>query len=204
MTKSDRVRDGVRADIVSGALVAGAVLDEVALAEQYEVSRTPVREALRSLAADGLLVGGPRRQQVVVDVTQRHRDEITVLRTALEQAAVDEACRRVTDDDLDGLHLMLIRQRRMAEAGDAASFLSEDERFHKSFSEVARMPLLSRFLEQLGPFVRLARLDISTDRTHLAGLVVEHEQLVELLEAGESVALRTALAEHIGNTARRG
>lgn len=203
-TKAERVRRAVLDDIISGALPAGSPLDEVVLAEQHAVSRTPVREALRRLQSDGLLETGPRRQLLVVDVSPRHRREITTVRVALETAAVGQACESRDDDDLDRLDLLVLKQRRAADAGEAETFLRLDEEFHLALAAAARMPTLSRMLAQLGAFVRLGRLGEVTTAAHLRALVREHEELVALLRSRAADPLRSTLAAHIEQTAPRG
>ena len=203
-TKAGRVRQAVLADILSGALAPGTPLDEVALAQQHDVSRTPVREALRRLQSEGLLEVGPRRQLLVVDVSPEHRREVTTLRVALEGAAAAAACERRDEDDLDRLELLLLKQGRAAGAGDAETFLRLDEEFHLALAGAARMPTLSRMLEQLGAFVRLGRLGEATTTRHMQGLVGEHEQLVSLLRSRRAARLRTTLAAHIEQTSPRG
>lgn len=203
-TKAERVRRAVLADIVSGALPPGTPLDEVTLAAQHEVSRTPVREALRRLQSDGLLEVGPRRRLLVVDVSPEHRREVTTLRVALEGAAAAAACDHRDEDDLDRLDLLLLKQGRAADADDAETFLRLDEEFHLALAGAARMPTLSRMLGQLGAFVRLGRLGEETSTAHMKGLVTEHTELVELLRARRAGRLRAALATHIERTAPRG
>lgn len=202
-TKAGRVHDALRADILSGDLAAGEPLDEATVAAAHGVSRTPVREALRALHSEGLLVIGQRRQLHVVDVSPEHRQEITSLRIALEGAAVEQACSRCTDDDLDRLRLLVRRQQRQAETADSAGFLVADEDFHRALAEVAGMPTLMRLLEQLGAFVRLARLGVPTPRQHMLGLVREHDHLLDLLEEGDARTLTRQLGEHIRNTSPR-
>ncbi|WP_353951975.1 GntR family transcriptional regulator [Knoellia sp. S7-12] len=202
-TKADRVRLAVLDDIMSGTLTPGTPLDEVVLAQQHSVSRTPVREALRRLQSDGLLQTGARRQLLVVDVSPEHRREITTLRVALEGAAAVAACELRDEDDLDRLGLLLLKQLRCAEADDAETFLRLDEEFHLALAEVARMPTLSRMLAQLGAFVRLGRLGEPTDSQHMLGLVREHEELVSLLTLRKAAKLRTTLATHIEQTTPR-
>lgn len=203
-TKAERVRLAVLDDILSGALPAGSPLDEVALAAQHAVSRTPVREALRRLQSEGLLGTGPRRQLLVVDVSPGHRREITTLRVALEAAATGQACELRDDDDLDRLELLVLKQRRAADAGESEAFLRLDEEFHLALAAAARMPTLSRMLGQLGAFVRLGRLGEATTTAHLHGLVREHEQLVSLLRERAAATLRSTLTTHIQQTAPRG
>jgi DNA-binding GntR family transcriptional regulator len=175
----------------------------LSLAEAHGVSRTPVREALRTLASEGLLVPGGRRQLLVVDASERHRNEIVAIRVALEGAAAADACARVTADDVDALRLLTMKQRRSADADDAEAFLRLDEEFHRELAAVAAMPTLSRLLAQLGAFVRLTRLGEPTGRRHMRGLTREHDHLVDLLEAGDAAGLREALEAHISSTAQR-
>ncbi|MDX2394083.1 GntR family transcriptional regulator [Streptomyces sp. DK15] len=201
-TKASRVYAALREEILSGRLGAGAVLDEADLAGSFEVSRTPVREALRSLQQDGLLLDGPRRQLFVIDVSE-HRREVVLLREALEGAATVEACRRLEPADLDGLRLTVIRQRRAARSQDTDEFFRLDEEFHRALAGVARMPLLSMLLGQLGAFVHLARAGQATDTDHMLGVAEEHERLVDLLEARDALTLRAALTTHIHDLAPR-
>ncbi|MGO1167960.1 MAG: GntR family transcriptional regulator [Janibacter sp.] len=202
-TKAGHVHQALRADILAGRLAAGDTVDEVVTAAEHEVSRTPVREALRMLTSEGLLVPGARRQLQVVDISPEHRREVTSLRVALEGAATGPACARRTPDDIDRLQLLVARQRREAKGGDAMAFLEADEAFHRALAEVAGMPMLMLLLDQLGGFVRLARLGAPTPQRHMLALTREHDHLVDLLEAGEAEQLATALDEHIRSTTLR-
>ncbi|KRE42734.1 GntR family transcriptional regulator [Knoellia sp. Soil729] len=202
-TKAEAVHAAVLADVMSGALPPGTPLDEVALAEQHTVSRTPVREALRRLQSEGLLETGPRRQLLVVDVSPEHKREITTLRIAIESAAAAQASKIRTDDDLDELELLVMKQRRAAQAGDAETFMQLDEEFHLTLAGAARMPTLSRILGQLGAFVRLIRLGEETPTTHMLGLVREHEELISLLTLRKAPKLQSALRSHIQRTSPR-
>ena len=202
-TKADRIHDALRRDIIAGRFGQGVPLDEAALAETFGVSRTPVREALRRLQSEGLLVAGSRRQLFVVDLSESHRREVAILREALEGTAAAEACMRREPDDLDQLRVAIMRQRRAARADDADTFLGLDETFHRQLAAVARMPTLSLLLDQLGPFVRLARIAVPTGADHMLGLIAEHEQLVDLLEQRDAESLRTALSHHIHSTGPR-
>ena len=106
-TKAGRVHEVIRTDILTGRLAAGDTVDEFLTAAEHEVSRTPVREALRALTSEGLLVPGPRRQLRVVDVSPEHRREITSLRVALERTAAEPACARRSTEEVElGLLIM--------------------------------------------------------------------------------------------------
>ena len=206
-TKADAIHEALRADIVAGRRDQGAVLDEAELASTFGASRTPVREALRRLQSEGLLTTGSHRQMRVVDLTghdhDAHRREVAVLRVALEGAAAVEACAVDADGDVDPLRVAVLRQRRVATAGDVEAFLVLDEEFHRDLAALPRMPTLSLLLDQLGAFVRLARQGVPTDTGHMLGLADEHDGLLDLLERRDAPALREALASHIHDVGPR-
>ncbi|WP_307831810.1 GntR family transcriptional regulator [Prauserella cavernicola] len=202
-TKVDQVYRALRDDILAHRAEQGAALDEAALAGSFGVSRTPVREALRLLQSEGLLVAGPRRQLFVVDLSDRHRREVAILRDALEGSAAVEACEQRRPEDLDALRLLVLKQRRAARSADAEAFLGLDEEFHRDLAGVARMPTLSTLLGHLGAFVRLARIGEPTGADHMLGLADEHDHLLDLLEARDAEGLRTALSTHIHDTGQR-
>lgn len=202
-TKAGRLHTALRDAILSGEIAAGSPVDEEAMAQAHGVSRTPVREALRALRSEGLLVPGARRQLHVVDISAEHRQEIATVRTALETAAARVAATTRTSADIDGLRMLVLRQRRYARVGDSGAFMEADEDFHRVLAGAAAMPTLDRLLEQLGSFVRLARLGQPTPQRHMLALVREHDALLDLLEAGDGPGLESALDEHIRNTAVR-
>ena len=203
MTKAELVHRAIRGDIMAGRLAPGTPLDEVVLAGVHEVSRTPVREALGRLSTDGLAVAGPRRQVLVVHLSDERRTEIVTIRATLEGAAAPRACQLVTDEDLDELQLSVIKQRRLAASGASEEFMEFDEHFHRRLAQIAQMATLSQFLDQLGAFVRLTRIGAATPPTHMHGLVAEHEQIIRLLEDRNATELATVLAHHIRSTAPR-
>ena len=202
-TKAGVVYRAIRDQILNGDFGPASPLDEVALAEAHGVSRTPVREALRALHSEGLLERGGRRQLLVVDISERHRNEITLLRVALEGTAAAPACEAHTDDDLDTLELLIIKQERCATAGDSEAFMRLDEHFHLTLAGTARMATLSQMLTNLGAFVRLVRIGEPTEVSHMLGLVQEHRQLVALLRARNADELRCELEFHIRNVEPR-
>lgn len=208
-TKADTIHGALREDIVAGRRAQGSVLDEADLATTFGASRTPVREALRRLQSEGLLTTGSRRQMRVVDLSDdrsaAHRREVALLREALEGTAAVEACTVVEpgSEAVDRLRLAVLRQRRTADGGDVQAFLASDEEFHRDLAGLAGMPTLSLLLEQLGPFVRLARQAVPTDRAHMRGLADEHDRLLDLLENRDAEGLRTALSAHIRDTGPR-
>jgi GntR family transcriptional regulator, rspAB operon transcriptional repressor len=183
--------------ILRGTLEVGHVLAEGEIAERLEISRTPVRQALGLLLQEGLVEVGPRRQLIVRGFTEQHREEILLLREALEGTAVRHAAEIISIEDIDLLRLLLIRQRRAAKEEREEDFIDLDEQFHLKIAEEARLPILYGFLSQLRGFVRLMRLDSGRHPTYMKEVLIEHEELVDALERHDKEAAADALTRHL-------
>ena len=190
----------VRSAILSGEFPSGSVLAEEELAEALGSSRTPVRHALSLLLKEGLLEVGARRQLLVRGFTPDHRREIAMLREALEVVAVRQASSVISDDDLDQLRLLVLRQRRVAAAADQEAFLELDEGFHLKIAEAANLPILYGLLSQLRGFVRVARLDVDRPPAVLAEVTGEHDSIIDALERHDAEAAVAALLAHLNKT----
>jgi DNA-binding GntR family transcriptional regulator len=134
---------------------------------------------------------------IVRGFTPDHRREIAELREALEVIAVRHACSVVSDDDLDQLRLLVLRQRRAAAASDQEAFLELDESFHLKIAEAANLPILYGLLSQLRGFVRVARLDVQRPATVLAEVTDEHDSIIDALEVHDADAAVDALLAHL-------
>ncbi len=192
-TAYEHVRDA----ILSGSLPAGSILAEATVAEQMGISKTPVRQALQLLRTEGLLEVGARRQLVVRGFSPAHRNEILQIREALEEIAVETACRVLTMEAIDQLRLTLLRQKRAADAPDEEAFLALDERFHIQIALSADLPIVARLLEQMRGFARLMRLGRSQPPEHLQDVLAEHTAIVDALEARDAPGALKALHAHL-------
>jgi DNA-binding GntR family transcriptional regulator len=194
---SERAYDHVRRGILSGELPIGSVVSDGQIAEELGMSKTPVRQALRLLAQEGLLETGRRRQLVVRGVSSEQREEILEIREALERIAVAHACRVMPIDEVDQLRVLLFRQRRAAEARDESAFIELDEEFHLAIARGAGLPTLERLLAQLRGFVRLLRLGTVRAEGHLFPVLAEHERIVDALERRDEPGALAALIDHL-------
>lgn len=195
--RTDEAYHYVRDAIMHGDFPTGSVLAEIEIARTLGSSRTPVRQAFGLLLKEGLLEVGSRRQLIVRGFTPEHRKEILMLREALEGVAVRRACEVMTDDDVDYLRLIIIRQRRAARNGADDTFLDLDEEFHLRIVEAAQLPILHALLGQLRGFVRVARLDASRPPSVLEQVSAEHERIVDALDRRDPEAALGALVEHL-------
>jgi DNA-binding GntR family transcriptional regulator len=197
---TDRAYWHVRNGILSGDLPPGTVLAESGLANVIGGSRTPVRQALGRLLQEGLIEVGPRRQSIVRGFTSDQREEMRLLREALEGVAVRRACEVMELGAIDRLRLLIIQQRRVAAAGLNDEFVELDEQFHLSIAEGARLPILHAFLGQLRGFVRVATLGAIRPPRVLDEVVTEHERIVDAIEAHDAERALGALVDHLARS----
>jgi DNA-binding GntR family transcriptional regulator len=194
---SEHAYEHVRRAILGGDYPIGSVVSDGEIAESLGMSKTPVRQALKLLAQEGLLETGQRRQLVVRGVSPEFRQEVLEIREALERIAVAHACSDMPIEEIDYLRLSLIRQRRAAEAGNEAEFIDLDEEFHLTIASASGLPTLARLLTQLRGFVRLMRLGTARHKGHLFRVLEEHEAIVDALEKRDEKAALKALTEHL-------
>jgi DNA-binding GntR family transcriptional regulator len=194
---TDKAYDHVRGAILHGELPVGSVLAEATIADQLGISKTPVRQALQLLRTEGLLEVGPRRQLVVRGFSVEHRNEILRIREALEEIAVEKACRVMSLEEIDVLRLTLMRQGRAVDAHDEEAFLVLDEEFHILIATGANLPIVARLLDQMRGFARLMRLGRSQPPEHLRDILAEHTRIVDALESRDVEEAHAALQAHL-------
>ncbi|MDP9285078.1 MAG: GntR family transcriptional regulator [Actinomycetota bacterium] len=194
---NDKAYDHLRQAILRGDLPVGTIIAETKVAEGLGISKTPVRQALQLLRTEGLLEVGPRRQLVVRGFSAAHRNEILRIREALEEIAVETACRVISLDDIDMLRLLLLRQGRAADAYNESDFLVLDEKFHVLIAQSANLPIVARLLEQMRGFARVMRLGQTQPPEHLQDILVEHRRIVDAIEKRDVAAAQAALHEHL-------
>jgi DNA-binding GntR family transcriptional regulator len=194
---SDAAYDHVRSAILSGELPVGTILAESTLAESLGMSKTPVRHALQLLRTEGLLEVGRRRQLIVRELSPTHRNEVLQIREALEMIAVRAACKEMSLEDIDMLRLLLLRQKRAADAAKEDEFLALDEQFHILIAQGAHLPIVARLLEQMRGFARLMRLGRTQPPEHLLEVLEEHVRVVDAIEQRDEHAAIDRLHDHL-------
>jgi DNA-binding GntR family transcriptional regulator len=194
---TQKAYDHVRNAILTGDMAVGTIVGQAELADALAISKTPVRQALQLLHTEGLLEIGPRKQFVVSGLSAGHRNEILRIRESLEAIAVETAARVLTFDQIDALHLMLIKQRRAADLGDEDQFLLLDEEFHVLIARSAGLPIVARLLEQIRGFARLMRLGRVQPAEHLQEVIAEHSRIIEAIERRDGIGAVRELQVHL-------
>ena len=198
-TTTDHVADALRQAIVTGELPDGTELNQVELARHFNISRVPLREALRRLEAEGLISAAAHRRAMVIGLDVRRVAEVFDLRKLLEGELLAHAAAHIDEAALDGL-------RRLCDEMDATDdherWLERNARFHQQLYVPAARPTTLELAEGLRHRVeRYLRGSGGLDRAQEAGR--EHRRIVDALAAGDSSRARAELEAHVGRTAER-
>lgn len=151
------VADRLRAMIESHELGPGTWIDEVRLTQALGISRTPLREALKVLVAEGLLRLEPRRGCFVNELSERDLDDIFPLMALLEGRCAHEAARKITDDDLRRLEPLHRQLESHADAGDIDKYYAVNALIHEAIQALADNRWLSDMVESLRKLLSLSR-----------------------------------------------
>ncbi|HEU4701981.1 MAG TPA: GntR family transcriptional regulator [Conexibacter sp.] len=192
------VRDTLRARILSGELRPGERILEVPLAEQLRLSRGPIREALRVLVAEGLVVRQPRLGAIVVPIDERTVDEVYSLRIALETFAARRAFERYQGNLSLQLLVPLEQMREALDAGRPNDVLEPDIAFHLALVEAAdNGRLLETWRGLVGPLRILLGLTAQRASDEHRRSLLGHEQIYERVKARDVEGTVATLTEHL-------
>ncbi len=193
----DRIHDRLRTAIVTGELAPGSPVIEAELAARLGASRTPVREALRRLEAEGLLEPRGLRGSVVRELRTDQVECVFEIREALESLAARRAARTIRDGDLRRLDEIVARMR--SSVGDANEMERRDTAFHDLILAIASGERLKRMLTELREELIAYRFLSLSDPERRSATVGEHEAILEALRARDEDAAGARTAAHIAN-----
>lgn len=198
-TLHDQLISGLRDMIVEGELSPGERVPEKMLSERFGVSRTPLREALKVLASEGLLDLLPNRGATVSRLTAADLDELFPVMGALEALAGELACDRITEEEIAQLRALHYQMVLHHTRGELPEYFSLNQRIHELIMDAARNPTLARQYRGLSSQVRRARYLANMSKTRWAQAVQEHEEILEALAARDGTRLAEVLKRHLQN-----
>lgn len=193
----DEVAARLRERIFSGGLLPGSFLDESALAEQMNISRTPLREALKVLTAEGLVRHEPRRGCFVNQVTEQDLDDIFPVLTMLEGRCAFEAAQHASDADLQALEALHERLARHANARRITDYYAANYAIHEAIITLAGNRWLAQVIGDLRKIVKLARLQQLHAPGRLEESLAEHQAVFAALKARDAAAADAAMRVHL-------
>lgn len=198
-----QVADVLRQRIVRGDIVPGARLVEEAVAEEFAVSRGPVRDAFTQLSFERLIELRRPAGVFVLGLTPDDVEQLYSLRGALETLAVQRAMRFAEPGAWEGAERAVATMIDSAARGDADGFLTADLEFHSGLYALARHPRLVGAWEQIRPtFEALLDVTIHQD-SDLTDAAADHRQLLERMRAGDVAEATASLGRHLDGSAAR-
>lgn len=199
-------RDGMRTEvaagrlrelIVSGALPPGQRLSERVIAEQLEgLSRTPLREAFKILAAEGLLTLEPNRGAIVTALSLQEVESAIEVLIGLETMAAEPACACVTDEEIAEVERLHAQMSEAHAAGDLMSYFRINQTIHQRIVDAARNPVLSRIYAAECARIRRYRYAGNQQATRWRQAVQEHGEILSALRDRAGPLLREMLRKH--------
>lgn len=190
----------LRGMILSGELPPGSRMRELQLCEQLGVSRTPVREALRTLAAEGLVDLLPNRSVVVSQLHAPDLEHLFVVFGAVEGLAAELACERITEAEIAEIGRLLAEMVDCHSRKERAPYMQINQRIHQRTVEIAANPVLLSVWQSLVPRVERARALANLDTGRWTGALFEHTKMFTVLAARDGKQLNQLTREHFLNS----
>lgn len=191
------VAERLRQRIFAHELPPGTWIDEQAVAEDYGISRTPLREALKVLAAEGLVTLKPRRGCYVTEISEQDLDEIYPLMALLEGRCAFEATQKAKPDDLDRLQAIHDDLERAAAAHDIDGFFEVNQEFHRVIQELADNRWLMQMIRDLRKVLKVTRLASLTIEGRLQQSLEEHRSILGAIKARDAASAEATMHRHM-------
>lgn len=198
----DVVFNTLRQAILRGELKPGERLMEIQLANKLGVSRTPIREAIRKLELEGLVLMIPRRGAEVAEITEKSLRDVLEVRGALEELAVDLACDRITNEDIQNLKEAAKEFEIALQGGDVTEYAEADVKFHDIIYHATDNQRLIQLLYNLREQMYRYRVEYLKRKEMHSILLEEHEHIIECIEKRDKQAAKLAISTHVENQAR--
>ena len=195
----NELADRLRHMIVEGELAPGEKLAEKELCGRFGVSRTPLREAMRVLATEGLVQLTPNRGCTVSKLTLADLDEAFPIMGALEALSGELACQHITDAELTRVRELHERMVAKYRSGALRDYFKLNEQIHQIILDAARNPTLAQMQLSLSGRVRRARYMANMSPARWAAAVAEHEKILDALSARDGKRLAVILKQHLAN-----
>ncbi len=198
-TLHDELLERLRQMIIDGELVPGSKVPEKDLCARFGVSRTPLREALKVLANEGLVTLTPNRGAMIADLTLEDLEETFPVMGALEALSGEMACANITDAEIAEIRTLHEEMVDQYEARDLKAYFGTNQQIHERILAAARNQTLSTLYRGLEGRIRQARYIANMSDLRWAQAVGEHARMLEALESRDGAALAAIMKTHLEN-----
>jgi len=195
----DVVFNTLRQAILRGELQPGERLLEIHLANKLGVSRTPIREAIRKLELEGLVLMIPRKGAVVAEITEKSLRDVLEVRRALEELAMKLACEKILDEEIEELKVAAKEFENALKTKDVTLFAEADVKFHDIIYRTTDNQRLIQLLYNLREQMYRYRVEYLKREDSHETLLAEHQHIIETLAKRDASEAVKAVCAHIDN-----
>lgn len=195
----DVVFNTLRRAILKGELKPGERLMEITLADKLGVSRTPIREAIRKLELEGLVVMAPRKGAKVASITERDLSDVLEVRKGMEVLAISLACKRITGEELEKLETIEQSFQKLIESGNLTELAEMDVKFHDTIYQATNNQRLVQLLNNLREQMYRYRMEYLKDIAVRRTLAEEHKTICQALRERDEQQAEQYVSIHIDN-----
>ena len=195
----DVVFNTLRQAILKGELEPGERLMEIQLAESLGVSRTPIREAIRKLELEGLVLMIPRKGAEVARISEKSLRDVLEVRRSMEELASELACMRITEEEIAELEEAQRAFIKTVESGDVMRIAETDEIYHDIIYKSTKNSRLVQIINNLREQMYRYRLEYIKDADKRQILLIEHDNIFKAIKARKVAEAKAAMREHIDN-----
>ena len=195
----DVVFNTLRQAILRGELKPGERLMEIQLANKLGVSRTPIREAIRKLELEGLVLMIPRKGAEVAEITEKNMRDVLEVRKALEELAVQLACEKITAEEIEEMKKAAEEFRMILKNKDITEIAEADVRFHDIIYMATDNQKLIHLLNKLREQMYRYRVEYLKNPDVHEQLTQEHEEIVYHIKRREKAEATAVTCQHIDN-----
>lgn len=195
----DVVFNTLRQAILRGELKPGERLMEIQLANKLGVSRTPIREAIRKLELEGLVLMIPRKGAEVAEITEKNLRDVLEVRRALEELAVRLTCERITKEQIEELKITASEFEAATKSSDVTKIAEADVKFHDVIYMATENARLIQLLNNLREQMYRYRVEYLKRKEVYPKLIKEHEEIIAAIRAGERETACRMVCEHVDN-----
>lgn len=195
----DIVFNSLRKAILKGELIPGERLMEKQLAEKMGVSRTPIREAIRKLELEGLVIMVPRKGAEVAMITEQDITDVLEVRAALESFAVKMACSRMDQQNINDMLAVNDAFMGAAKRNDVETVIKKDVEFHDTIYRATGNKKLIAMITNLQEQIYRFRVEYIRQMDDFSTLMSEHEEIVNAIVNKDSLKAQEVATQHIEN-----
>lgn len=196
-----QVYERIRQDIIEGRYQSGEALTEQGLADYLQVSRTPIREALRQLELEGLMEIRPNKGAIVVGIHSEDIRDIYTIRSLLEGLAAEKAAQHASEEEIDRLQETVDLMEFYLERQSFDKMRAMDDRFHQMIYELSGSRMLNHILKDLHVYAEQIRGKSMKKEGRARHTLEEHRAVYEAVRDHKAETAREKMTEHVRNTA---